>query len=558
AAEASGVDKGDRSKWTALAMEVANSRGLCLLAEAAQRFSGEAREETTDREDNKPSPHAAAAAAAAVVTTPGERAGSVSETAPEAAGRRRSSTTQEEQAMQRTAAEKATTLIAAGCKAGDLGAHPTQKMNGAMLEGLAWSLAGRGNAEGASFSFRGYAAAMKRAERGLDKILDREHRRPSVAAAAASVAKRSASTADDAVPLSARAPEAVGVSVPAGSENSDQIQALQLGVLGNQGLVVRGGLGMGAAFSTGAVAQGSVSAKAPAAVAGDAAAALAAVAAARTAAKAANAGWAEAGSLAKKQLTYATKANSARQVALSHAHAGAVDLMTGRPVQAAEHFELQLKEAQNAGDAILEALAERNLADTREVDEDLPGALAHLRRCRALAQRSRNSALEADACRRLSSVYAEIAGQSGGGGGGNDVGGGGGGESSERQKDGDDGDGSADGGNGTQERNRSDSGPPEPEIEIEEREDSDLEFLKSTAADRARLFAERYEAVVFGLEWPVSSGSGGELAGQGLADDDGGGRGGGEPGDRRRRSSDSGGDRIADEAAAAVPVAPVA
>ncbi|CAM9168579.1 unnamed protein product, partial [Ectocarpus sp. 6 AP-2014] len=297
AAEASRVDKAKRSKWTALAMEVANSRGLCLLAEAAQRFSGEVRETTTGREDTKPSPDAAAAAAAAVVTTPGERAGNVSQTAPE---RRRSSTAQDEPAT-RTAAEKAANLIAAGCKAGDLGAHATQKMNGAMLEGLAWSLAGRGNAEGASLLFRG-------AERGLEKFLDREHRRPSVAAAAASVAKRSASTAND-VSLSARAPEAVGVSVPAGSENSDQITALQLGVLGNQGLVARGGLGMGAAFSTSTVAMGSVSAQAPATVAGDAAGALAAVAAARTAAKAANAGWAEAGSLAKKQLTYATKAS---------------------------------------------------------------------------------------------------------------------------------------------------------------------------------------------------------------------------------------------------------
>ncbi|CAN0334688.1 unnamed protein product, partial [Ectocarpus sp. 12 AP-2014] len=302
AAEASGVDKAKRSKWSALAMEVANSRGLCLLAEAAQRFSGEAREATTGREDNKPSPDAAGAAAgaaAAVGTSTGERAGGVSQTAPEAGGRGRSSTTQDKQAM-RTAAEKAADLIAAGCKAGDLGAHPTQKMNGAMLEGLAWSLAGRGNAEGASLMFR--------PERGLEKFLDREHRRPSVAAAAAGVARRSASTADD-VPLSARAPEAVGVSVPAGSENSDQITALQLGVLGNQGLVARGGLGLGAAFSTSAVAMGSVSAKARAAVAGDAAGALAAVAAARTAAKAANAGWAEAGSLAKKQLTYATKAS---------------------------------------------------------------------------------------------------------------------------------------------------------------------------------------------------------------------------------------------------------
>ncbi|CAM9168504.1 unnamed protein product, partial [Ectocarpus sp. 6 AP-2014] len=247
--------------------------------------------------------------------------------------------------------------------------------------------------------------------------------------------------------------------------------------------------------------------------------------------------------------------DSARQRALSHAHAGAVDLMTGRPVQAAERFELQLEEAQNAGDSILEALAERNLADTREVDEDLPGALAHLRRCRALAQRSRNPALEADACRRLSSVYAEIAGQSGGGGGGIDGGGRGGG-SPEREKGGDHGDGGADSGGGTQERNRSDSASPEPEIEIEEREDSDVEFLKSTAADRARLFAERYETAVFGLEWPVSSGNGGDLAGEALDDDDGGG--GEEAGDRRRSSSHSGGDRIAEEAAAAVPVAPVA
>ncbi len=67
---------------------------------------------------------------------------------------------------------------------------------------------------------------------------------------------------------------------------------------------------------------------------------------------------------------------------------------------------------------MLEALAERNLADTREAEEDLPAALTHLRRCRALAQKGRNAALDADACRRLSSVYAEIAAANGGGGGG--------------------------------------------------------------------------------------------------------------------------------------------
>lgn len=63
-----------------------------------------------------------------------------------------------------------------------------------------------------------------------------------------------------------------------------------------------------------------------------------------------------------------------------------------------------------AGDTLLEALAERNLADTREAHDDLPGTLHHLRRCRSLAQRGHSPALEADACRRLSSVYAEIAG----------------------------------------------------------------------------------------------------------------------------------------------------
>lgn len=62
------------------------------------------------------------------------------------------------------------------------------------------------------------------------------------------------------------------------------------------------------------------------------------------------------------------------------------------------------------GDALLEALAERNLADAREGAGDLPGALQHLRRCRDLVRARRNAALEADTCRRLSSIYASIAG----------------------------------------------------------------------------------------------------------------------------------------------------
>lgn len=83
---------------------------------------------------------------------------------------------------------------------------------------------------------------------------------------------------------------------------------------------------------------------------------------------------------------------------------------------------------QKAGDINLEALAERNLADTREADDDPGGALRHLRRCRALAQTGRNAALEADTCRRLSTVYAEIASEfcSSRHGDASDVGGGGG------------------------------------------------------------------------------------------------------------------------------------
>ena len=40
--------------------------------------------------------------------------------------------------------------------------------------------------------------------------------------------------------------------------------------------------------------------------------------------------------------------------------------------------------------------------------------------------------------------------------------------------------------------------------QVEEKEDRDIDFLVKTAADRARLFAERYEAAVVGLQWPMS------------------------------------------------------
>lgn len=61
------------------------------------------------------------------------------------------------------------------------------------------------------------------------------------------------------------------------------------------------------------------------------------------------------------------------------------------------------------GDAVLESLAERNLADCCEYERDLPGVLRYLQRYRDAARRGGAAALEADAYRRLSSIYAQIA-----------------------------------------------------------------------------------------------------------------------------------------------------
>ncbi|CAM9180565.1 unnamed protein product, partial [Laminaria digitata] len=154
-----------------------------------------------------------------------------------------------------------------------------------------------------------------------------------------------------------------------------------------------------------------------------------------------------------------------------------------------------------AGDAILEALAERNLADAREADDDLPGALRHLRRCWNLAQRGRNSALEVDTCRRLCTVYSEIAAAAsprrGAGGGVSPAVMGE--RSDEREEEEEEEEGGGGGGEDDTEA------PVLEETEIEEREDNDLAFLRATAAERALLFADRYEAGVSGLEWPVSA-----------------------------------------------------
>lgn len=72
-----------------------------------------------------------------------------------------------------------------------------------------------------------------------------------------------------------------------------------------------------------------------------------------------------------------------------------------------------------------------------------------------------------------------------------------------------------------------------------------MDFLKATAGERACLFAERYEAAVYGLEWPVSGG--------GL---DGGGDGGGDDPDDSRRRGGSGEDasELVQEAVAGVAV----
>lgn len=84
-------------------------------------------------------------------------------------------------------------------------------------------------------------------------------------------------------------------------------------MLCNQGVAARGGIGLGAAFSTGIAGAGPAAIAAAAAseegVGKDAAAALAAANAARAATKAAKAGWREASELVKKQTRAAQVTN---------------------------------------------------------------------------------------------------------------------------------------------------------------------------------------------------------------------------------------------------------
>lgn len=144
-------------------MEVANSRGLCAIAEGAQRFNGERKSLTEDEPDkvrlNADLPPATASVAGdsgsstdrASATSESEESG-VQMVGVGGAGDgdvpRRASRGRIRRAD--TTAEKAAMIIAAGGKAGGLGAHPVQKTYNAVLEGLLWSIAGRGDTDGVS------------------------------------------------------------------------------------------------------------------------------------------------------------------------------------------------------------------------------------------------------------------------------------------------------------------------------------------------------------------------------------------------------------------------
>lgn len=154
-----GASKTERSKWGALEMEVANSRGLCVLAEGARRFNGGP---TAARGDNSPetSDCSEAPTISSGADIPGSDLGQPN--LPRVATGANSSkmedgdsiegggsTSKQRKPKQETnVAEKAAMLIAAGGRAGEMGAHPVQKTSSAILEGIAWSLAGKCNSNG--------------------------------------------------------------------------------------------------------------------------------------------------------------------------------------------------------------------------------------------------------------------------------------------------------------------------------------------------------------------------------------------------------------------------
>ena len=146
-------------------MEVANSRGLCTIADGAKRFNGERTapfggERTEARPDAPALSPFSAASSAGDSGSSTDRASATSEESgiQEMAGVGRAGDVDVPRRAPRgrsrqgeTRAEKAAKIIAAGGRAGGrVGAHPVQKTCNAVLEGLVWSLAGRGDADGVS------------------------------------------------------------------------------------------------------------------------------------------------------------------------------------------------------------------------------------------------------------------------------------------------------------------------------------------------------------------------------------------------------------------------
>lgn len=131
---------------------MANARGLCGLAEAAHCFSGEMtaaaetispRVNSISRRDSDDTDSASGSG----TSTRRDRHGS--QTIEEGGGVNLTGRRQRRrQAETESAAERAATIIAAGSKAGESGAHPIQRANNAVLEGIAWSLAGRSGTKG--------------------------------------------------------------------------------------------------------------------------------------------------------------------------------------------------------------------------------------------------------------------------------------------------------------------------------------------------------------------------------------------------------------------------
>lgn len=139
-------EEDSQSKWAELAIEVASSKGLCTLQENAKGFRKE--EVVNDRD-----------AHSAVFRSGGQRGTSVEEDKGlkkgddvgrngGMEGEKKIVSARDVCGQAQTAAEKAAVVLAAGARIGESGAQSAQKANCAILEGTAWSLAGRSHKEG--------------------------------------------------------------------------------------------------------------------------------------------------------------------------------------------------------------------------------------------------------------------------------------------------------------------------------------------------------------------------------------------------------------------------